>query len=461
VDATLEHERKLQAPDGFELPELGGSALEPRVFTSVYYDVPSRSLTRAGITLRRRTERGKSVWQLKLPQADARLELEQPGGPAGPPDELARLLVAHLRGLGVEPIAELRTRRRGALVERGDSTAEVTVDEVAVMDAKRVAHEFVEVEIELITGDPRSLDKIAKEISRAGATPTNGTPKVFQALGIVPQKARRPTEPFEALRSLLRTQLGEIFRHDPGTRLGRDPESLHDMRVAVRRSRALLRAGRALVASDTQLLGSELKWLGEMLGAVRDLDVLLARLRAEAAALGGADEKAALRLLRTLTRERKRARGALLRALGGRRYLQLLSRFETDLDELESTGAKVTLDALAGRDLKRLRKAVGALPEEPLDEQLHDLRKLGKRARYASELAGNRSVARCAKELQDVLGEHQDATVAEARLRALGAVAPPDEALAAGRLLERERGRQAAARAEWPSVWRRLDRAAR
>lgn len=78
MDATLEHERKLQAPDGFELPALGGSPLEPRVFTSVYYDVPNRSLTNAGITLRRRTERGKSVWQLKLPQADARLELEQP-----------------------------------------------------------------------------------------------------------------------------------------------------------------------------------------------------------------------------------------------------------------------------------------------------------------------------------------------------------------------------------------------
>ncbi|HEV7640544.1 MAG TPA: CYTH domain-containing protein, partial [Gaiellaceae bacterium] len=61
MDATLEHERKLQAPHGFELPDLGGSPLEPRVFTSVYYDVPSRSLTSAGITLRLRTERGKSV----------------------------------------------------------------------------------------------------------------------------------------------------------------------------------------------------------------------------------------------------------------------------------------------------------------------------------------------------------------------------------------------------------------
>ena len=56
--ATSEHERKLDAPGGFRLPPLGGSPLEPRVFTSVYYDVPGGSLAAAGITLRRRTERG-------------------------------------------------------------------------------------------------------------------------------------------------------------------------------------------------------------------------------------------------------------------------------------------------------------------------------------------------------------------------------------------------------------------
>jgi CHAD domain-containing protein len=461
VDATVEHERKLLAPDGFELPALGGSPLEARVFTSVYYDAPNRSLTNAGITLRRRTERGKSVWQLKLPQADARLELELPGGPTGPPDELRRLLTAHLRDAQVEPIAELRTRRRGELVERAGSTAEVTVDEVTVMEARRVSQTFVEVEIELRSGDPRRLRTIAKEIARAGATQSNGTPKVFQALGIAPERTRRPADPFKALRALLHTQHREILRHDPGTRLGADPESLHDMRVAVRRSRSLLRAGRALVASDTSLLVTELKWLGETLGAVRDLDVLLARLRSEAAALGGADEKAALRLFRALARERKRARGALLRALDSDRYLQLLDRFAAALSGLEPTGAAVSLDMLARRELRRLRKAVRELPNEPEDEKLHDLRKLGKRARYAAELARNRNVAECAKRLQDVLGEHQDATVAQDRLRVLGRAATAVEALAAGRLLERERARQAEARAAWPSTWRKLDRASR
>ena len=60
------------------------------------------------------------------------------------------------------------------------------------------------------------------------------------------------------------------------------------------------------------------------------------------------------------------------------------------------------------------------------------MRKLGKRARYASELAGHNEVVRRAKALQDVLGEHQDAVIAEQRLRALAAAASPDQAIAAG-----------------------------
>src|SRR4051794_29590987 len=171
---TVEHERKLDAPGGFALPPLGGSALESRVFTSVYYDTPGQSLAHAGITLRRRTEHGLSLWQLKLPSADARLEIEQPGGPARPPEELAVLLRAHVRHGAGAPGAERRTRRRGELVERKGTTAEVTVDEVSVMDSRRVTDEFVEVEIELIEGKPQRLERISKDVQKAGATPTSG-----------------------------------------------------------------------------------------------------------------------------------------------------------------------------------------------------------------------------------------------------------------------------------------------
>lgn len=460
MEVTTEHERKLEAPEGFELPDLGGDPLEPRVFTSIYHDTADGSLARAGITLRRRTERGRSVWQLKLPAADARLELEQPGGPGEPPEELGRLLAAHLRHGPLAPVAELRTRRHGSLVARNGTTAEVTVDEVAVMDALRVKDEFVEVEIELRSGNPKLLDGIVREVAGAGAHPTDGLPKLFRALGLERDRDRRPRDPFKALRSRLRHQLGEILAHDPGTRLGTDPESLHDMRVAVRRSRALLRAGGSLVATDTDALTAELRWLGEVLGSVRDLDVMLGHLREEAAALDPADRAAAGRLLRALDRSRTRTRKALLKALDDDRYLRLLDQFEDTLARLEPAATTTTLNALARRQLKKLERAARALGDDPADAELHALRSLAKRTRYAYELAGNAPVVRRAKELQEVLGTHQDAVVAEARLRTLAAEAPAAQALAAGLLIEAERRRRDETRAAWRKAWKRLERSA-
>jgi CHAD domain-containing protein len=129
---------------------------------------------------------------------------------------------------------------------------------------------------------------------------------------------------------------------------------------------------------------------------------------------------------------------------------------------------QISLAKLAGREFKRLRKAAAELGPESSDEELHRARILGKRARYAAELAepeagkvARRVVAR-AKSFQDVLGAHQDAIVAEARLRGLLAdQAGSGAAFAAGRLVERERARRLEARAELAGVWRKLDREAR
>lgn len=454
--ATSEHERKLDAPVGFRLPPLGGRPLEPRVFTSVYYDVPGGSLAAAGITLRRRIEHGRSVWQLKLPAEDSRLELEAEGGPRKPPPELLELLHAHLRHGPLERVAELRTRRRGELVARNGTTAEVTVDEVAVMDARKVRDKFVEVEVELRAGSPAQLDVLAGELAEAGAEPGSGRPKVFRALDHDSPASRSAESPFMALQAGLREQLREIERHDPGTRLGRDPESLHAMRVAVRRLRALLRAGKPLSAGDTGELDARLKQLGRVLGDVRDLDVLLERLDGEAAELGRDDAQQARALLRGLRSDRSRARRRLLTALRSDKYLSLLDDTARTLEELEPSGEETSLDELAARAFAKVRKAVRRLPDEPTDEELHAVRKAGKRARYAAELAGRKKLARRAKRLQDVLGEHQDSVVSAERLRELAAGAPPAQALAAGRLIAREGERRADARAAWPKVWKRL-----
>jgi CHAD domain-containing protein len=146
----------------------------------------------------------------------------------------------------------------------------------------------------------------------------------------------------------------------------------------------------------------------------------------------------------------------LLGALRSPQYLSLLDDTARAIEELEPSGKSTTLDDVADRAFAKVRKAVHRLPDEPADEALHAVRKRGKRARYAGELVGRKEFVRRAKDLQDVLGEHQDAVVAARRLRELAAGASPEQAVAAGRLVEREKERRAEARAAWRQVWKRL-----
>ena len=67
-----------------------------------------------------------------------------------------------------------------------------------------------------------------------------------------------------------------------------------------------------------------------------------------------------------------------------------------------------------------------------------------------------------AKDLQDLLGEHQDAVMAEQLLHALlGAHADSTTAFVLGLLIERQSERRSAARAELPKVWARLKKCGR
>jgi CHAD domain-containing protein len=256
-----------------------------------------------------------------------------------------------------------------------------------------------------------------------------------------------------------------LLAHDPGTRLGADPEALHDMRVAVRRLRAFLRGGGPALDPDwAGDLRERLRRLGGELGPARDLDVLVERIRAETDGLDGSDARAARRLVGELERRRAEARSALVAALRSEPYLTLLD----DLDEAARAPkivAPVELERWAGRAYARLRAQARAITDTSPDDELHDVRKTGKRARYAAELAepvaGKRArrFVREAKRFQTTVGEHQDAAVAEAELRELAAGRSGSTALVAGRLVERMGELRRAARAAYPKAWARLRKA--
>jgi len=459
---SVEREVKLVPGEGFKLPELGRP--QPRRdFVSTYHDTPGLRLARHGVTFRHRVEDGVGVWQLKLPRGEARIELEEPGPPARPPSGLLDVLAAYLHGEKLVRVARLRTRRE---VRRADG-AEIVDDSVAVLEGQRVTGRFRELEVELLDGDEEALRRLEQALRKAGAESGDFTPKLYRVLELAypPEEPSLPADatPVDVLRVALAVQYARLLAHDPGTRLGTDPEDLHQMRVATRRARAYLRAAKPLVDPGwARELRNELGWLGTELGPARDLDVLLEHLREEVSALGAAGEPLDA-LVSSLERDQTAARTAAVASLSDNRYFALLDLLES-VEPVAAAGADATLADLWWDQFKRARKSFRELGPSSSDADLHACRILVKRTRYSAELAaselGNRGekVAAAAKRLQDVLGEHQDAAVAEARIAEWAESAGAAEAARA--LLERERARRTQARAEWPRGWKALEKRA-
>ena len=266
--------------------------------------------------------------------------------------------------------------------------------------------------------------------------------------------------------ALMREQLRVIRAKEPGTRLGTDPEELHKMRTAIRRLRAILGAVRDMFDPEwLDGLRSELDWLGTVLGGLRDLDVLRAYLRSELTSLQPTARVVGDELLDLVDAQRARARHRILTALDGERYGKLLDRLEQAIHRPKMVAADLSLPIVAAGQFKKLRKAVKALLKDPSSTDLHTVRIRVKRARYAAELAqpmvgrpAERFVART-KKLQDILGEYQDAVIAEERLRSLVAGdRRSSTALLANRLVKRQRARRQAAQMDFFAQWPKLER---
>lgn len=391
-------------------------------FTATYLDTADRRLTRAGIPLRRRVENGKSIWEARIGDAT----VAAPGGPAKPPAELQRVLAALLRGDDVVQVARLR---------RGEN-------EVVLLDGQRVLASYDDIDAAL---------NEALEPPSEPAAPAKDAPAV------------------EHLRAYLRAQLEAIERHDPAVRVGSDPDDLHKLRVAVRRSRAALREARSLLGDEQgRTLRDELKWLGGRLGPARDLDVLIARLRGEVTELENPDAASAAKIVAQLEDERAAAQRELLETLDSQRYADVLALLAQVVEAPPVAAGDISLARLTQREYRKLKRQVEALGAAASSDSLHRARIQAKRLRYATELSlrvlgkKGEGVVSAAKTFQDVVGAHQDAVVAEEYIRtAVRRSRGVGAGIAAGRLIERERARRVAARAGVPEAWNQLERRAK
>jgi CHAD domain-containing protein len=469
ITSAIERETKLSVDRSFRLPELDGERLSRRVLTSTYYDTSNYDLAHAQITLRRRLEKRKGVWQLKLPMDGARREIELAGAVGVPPTVFQELLLLHLHGQALAPVATLRTWRTGIRVHgRKGASADVLLDTVSVLKDRHVVRSFREVEIERLSGDGILVTELGETLRKSGAGDHDGRPKLFRALEL---PAPHPTEPppvespaVEHLTFILMKYVEILRLRDPGTRFGGESEDLHEMRVSTRRLRAILRAARPLLVPGwPDALRTELAWLGELLGPARDLDVQVKYFQEEAAALESRDRKPLERFVAQLRAERHRVQHSLVTELRSPRYLELVRKLMQSARAPAVVVSRVSLFDIAALEFSKLRKAMRELGGAPTDAGLHRLRIKTKRARYAAELAetctgkpAGRFIAE-AKRFQDLLGVHQDAVLAERHIREFTEQSTSVRAaFVAGRMVERQRQRRESARSTFKAQWKKL-----
>ena len=236
-----------------------------------------------------------------------------------------------------------------------------------------------------------------------------------------------------------------------------DTEFLHDLRVAVRRTRAAIKLlGEALGLTDGLLdrFAAEFKWLGDVTTPVRDLDVHLLDFADMTAGLKAAKPTDLDPFRDLLAQRRARELRALARALRSPRFGQLTADWRATLTAIADgkprrpgkSGKGAAKRAAPGRSVPMadeptagalamdrtrvaFRKVVrrgGAITDDSPAESLHDLRKRAKELRYALEFfaplhdkQAYAAVLGDLKRLQDCLGEFQDTEVQIEEIRAL------------------------------------------
>jgi CHAD domain-containing protein len=283
--------------------------------------------------------------------------------------------------------------------------------------------------------------------------------------------------PVAVARLLLRL-LDTIESNVDGVLRDIDTEFLHDLRVAVRRTRSAIKLlGAVLPAELAQHYQAEFKWLGDVTTPVRDLDVHLLGFDAMAAQVEAASP-ADLEPLRVfLARRRAREVRRLAAALRGPRFRAIADDWRKALLELRDTGsprrrrpAAVTLAlSTTGRAFRRIAAQGGAITPASPPESLHDLRKRAKELRYLLEFfaplhdpVAYRKVVGDLKQLQDCLGDFQDSEVQRHEISSLAEAmlaeraAPAATLLAMGEIAAKLARSQAQAREEFAARFARF-----
>ncbi len=312
---------------------------------------------------------------------------------------------------------------------------------------------------------PGGLPALEAVLTAAGQRPGDYTGKVDVRLS-----PRMPAA--VAMAAVMTTLFDTLLANVNGTLRDLDIEFLHDLRVAVRRTRSALKlTGDVLPGGMAARFRPEFKWLGDLTTPTRDLDVYLLGYPGMAAGLVAATPGELQPFHDHLERSRAAAHRQLARGLRSARFARLGREWPQALAVAATTVARPPVGRLAasriGRAHRRVLRDGGAIGPASPPQSLHELRKRCKELRYLLEFFGSlydpgehwRAV-RELKALQDCLGEFQDTQVQHEEIRIFAAqmleqrTAPAATLLAMGEIAAGLTARQQQARGEFAGRFR-------
>ncbi|MGV0769128.1 CYTH and CHAD domain-containing protein [Mycobacterium syngnathidarum] len=446
---------------------------------AVYFDTPDRDLAAHRITLRRRTGGSDAGWHLKLPAgADTRTEIRAPLGTATDtvPEDLRDVVLAIVRDRPVSPVARISTRRSVQVLHGSDGTAlaEFCDDRVTASAIDGDEQSWREWELELLAADvPDDLmDRLANRLADAGAEPAGHASKLAKVLGT--DTVAPPAPPADPIHRAIAEQIEELLVWDRAVRADAY-DSVHQMRVTTRKIRSLLQESKqAFGLDDDGWVLDELRALAAVLGVARDAEVLAERYQS---ALDEMDPELVRgpvrqRLVEGANRRYTAGWRRSLLAMRSQRYFRLLDALE-ELVRAEppepAEGEKPTANIDSA--YKRVRKAAKAAAKVTAneagatekDEALHRIRKGAKRLRYTAAATGADKVSERAKNIQSLLGDHQDSVVSKAHLstQADAAHAAGEDTFTYGLLYQQEHDTAQQSRTMLQDALKKLDKAVR
>ncbi|AWM02053.1 CYTH and CHAD domain-containing protein [Bradyrhizobium amphicarpaeae] len=434
---------------------------------SVYYDTPERMLRRNGLSLRVRQSGARFVQTVKTEATDDPLrrgEWEARVASLAPDRALAMPFIpeklrSRLEARPLEAVFAADIHRHARMIELPSGTVEVAFDHGALTASDR-SLPVSEIELELKSGSASTIFEVALRLAEHGAVKPSIRSKSargFDLAARTPPAARRPRklrlDPSvtldEAFATILRSCFLHLLQSLPAAEDGRNPEGVHQLRVALRRIRSALGLMRSVGAlSNLDALRSEARWLAQDLSAARDWDVFqfetLPTIAKACPSIAGFDA-----LGRAAAKRQSDAYGKAHHALDDRRCAMFLIGLG---NWIETRGWR---NDVAAEDLGRLAEPAVNFAQRILSEQhakvlkrgrrfksltmdeLHRVRLATKRLRYLSEFllplfADRKSARKFARRLaglQEELGAFNDMAVTASLLDGLGA--EPDGAIAA------------------------------